>query len=96
MHFVETADCETDGDVSSSCLQDPPEAGGVNAPATPPTAHTSSPAVNGLSIPALRFPSVSGFNEELVIKVEDAGRWRDGGLYKTSFFQRCSICPTQP
>ncbi|KAK5602028.1 hypothetical protein CRENBAI_017535 [Crenichthys baileyi] len=57
------SDCETDGDLSSSGLQDPLEAGGSNAPATPPTsstpltAHTNTPAVNDLVIPALRFPS---------------------------------------
>ncbi|KAM6896967.1 uncharacterized protein wnk4a [Xenentodon cancila] len=51
------SDCETDGDVGSSCPQDPAEAGSVNAPATPPAAHAGTPAVNGLSIPGLRFPS---------------------------------------
>ncbi|MEQ2275146.1 hypothetical protein XENORESO_021431 [Xenotaenia resolanae] len=57
------SDCETDGDLSSSGLQDPLEAGGSNAPKTPPTsattltAHTNTPAVNDLVIPALRFPS---------------------------------------
>ncbi|XP_047233188.1 serine/threonine-protein kinase WNK4 isoform X4 [Girardinichthys multiradiatus] len=57
------SDCETDGDLSSSGLQDPLEAGGSNAPETPPTsattltAHTNTPAVNDLVIPALRFPS---------------------------------------
>jgi len=60
MYFVETADCETDGDLSSSGLHDPLEANSLNAPATPPTMHTNTPAVNGLPIPALRFPSVSG------------------------------------
>ncbi|XP_008435521.1 serine/threonine-protein kinase WNK4 isoform X2 [Poecilia reticulata] len=57
------SDCETDGDLSSSGLQDPLEAGGFNGPATPPTPSTplttraNTPAVNGLAIPALRFPS---------------------------------------
>ncbi|XP_054860147.1 serine/threonine-protein kinase WNK4 isoform X1 [Amphiprion ocellaris] len=51
------SDCETDGYLSSSGLQDPLEAGGFNAPATPPTTHSNPPAVNGLPIPALRFPS---------------------------------------
>uniref|UniRef100_A0A3B5R062 non-specific serine/threonine protein kinase n=2 Tax=Xiphophorus maculatus TaxID=8083 RepID=A0A3B5R062_XIPMA len=57
------SDCETDGDLSSSGLQDPLEAGGFNGPATPPTpstpltTHSNTPAVNGLAIPALRFPS---------------------------------------
>ncbi|XP_014916327.1 serine/threonine-protein kinase WNK4 isoform X1 [Poecilia latipinna] len=57
------SDCETDGDLSSSGLQDPLEAGGFNGPATPPTPSTplttraDTPAVNGLAIPALRFPS---------------------------------------
>nr|XP_015818256.2 serine/threonine-protein kinase WNK4 isoform X1 [Nothobranchius furzeri] len=46
------SDCETDGDHSSSGLQDPLEAGSFNTPATPPT-----PLTNGLPIPALRFPS---------------------------------------
>ncbi|XP_029954098.1 serine/threonine-protein kinase WNK4 isoform X2 [Salarias fasciatus] len=45
------SDCETDGDLSSSGLQDPLEA------ATLASTHTSPPAVNGLPIPALRFPS---------------------------------------
>lgn len=57
--FVETADCETDGDLSSSCLQDPLEAGSFNSPGTPPMAYAGTPAVNGHPIPALRFPSVS-------------------------------------
>ncbi|XP_061563647.1 serine/threonine-protein kinase WNK4 [Cololabis saira] len=52
-----TSDCETDGDVSSSCPQDAAEAGGGSAPVTPPSAHAGSPAVNGLSLPGLRFPS---------------------------------------
>ncbi|KAM9336800.1 serine/threonine-protein kinase WNK4 [Symphorus nematophorus] len=51
------SDCETDGYLSSSGLQDPLEAGSFNAPATPPTTHTDTPTANGLSIPALRFPS---------------------------------------
>ncbi|CAN9508762.1 unnamed protein product [Ophioblennius macclurei] len=46
------SDCETDGDLSSSGLQDPLEA------ATPPSStHGAAPALNGLPIPALRFPS---------------------------------------
>ncbi|KAK1881087.1 Serine/threonine-protein kinase WNK4, partial [Dissostichus eleginoides] len=45
------SDCETDGYLSSSGLQDPLEAGSFNA--TPPTTHSA----NGLPIPALRFPS---------------------------------------
>ncbi|XP_077358029.1 serine/threonine-protein kinase WNK4 [Festucalex cinctus] len=44
------SDCETDGDLSSSGLQDPLEA-------TPPTSYVNSPTTNGLPIPALRFPS---------------------------------------
>ncbi|XP_077482605.1 serine/threonine-protein kinase WNK4 isoform X1 [Stigmatopora argus] len=44
------SDCETDGDLSSSGLQDPLEA-------TPPTSYANSPTTNGLPIPALRFPS---------------------------------------
>lgn len=71
MSFVVTADCETDGYLSSSGLQDPLEA--RNAPLTPPTTHTDTPPANGLPILALRFPSVSGLNKELVIKVE--GLW---------------------
>uniref|UniRef100_A0A8C7ZSJ2 non-specific serine/threonine protein kinase n=1 Tax=Oryzias sinensis TaxID=183150 RepID=A0A8C7ZSJ2_9TELE len=51
------SDCETDGDLSSSCLQDPLEVGSFNSPGTPPTAHAGTPAVNGHPIPALRFPS---------------------------------------
>uniref|UniRef100_A0A8C2ZD09 Vacuolar protein-sorting-associated protein 25 n=1 Tax=Cyclopterus lumpus TaxID=8103 RepID=A0A8C2ZD09_CYCLU len=52
------SDCETDGYLSSSGLQDPLEAGSFNAPGTPPT----QTAANGLPIPALRFPSVSGLD----------------------------------
>ncbi|XP_036073165.1 serine/threonine-protein kinase WNK4 isoform X3 [Oryzias melastigma] len=51
------SDCETDGDLSSSCLQDPLEAGSFNSPGTPPMAYAGTPAVNGHPIPALRFPS---------------------------------------
>ncbi|XP_058476573.1 serine/threonine-protein kinase WNK4 isoform X1 [Solea solea] len=51
------SDCETDGDLSSSGLQDPLEAGTFNTPATPPTMHANTPSVNGLPIPALRFSS---------------------------------------
>ncbi|XP_074475845.1 serine/threonine-protein kinase WNK4 isoform X1 [Sebastes fasciatus] len=51
------SDCETDGYMSSSGLQDPLEAGSFNSPATPPTTHTNPPVANGLPIPALRFPS---------------------------------------
>ncbi|XP_070782815.1 serine/threonine-protein kinase WNK4 isoform X2 [Enoplosus armatus] len=51
------SDCETDGYLSSSGLQDPLEAGSFNAPATPPTTHTDTPTANGFPIPALRFPS---------------------------------------
>ncbi|XP_029311836.1 LOW QUALITY PROTEIN: serine/threonine-protein kinase WNK4 [Cottoperca gobio] len=51
------SDCETDGYLSSSGLQDPLEAGSFNAPVTPPTTHTDSLTANGLPIPALRFPS---------------------------------------
>ncbi|XP_062269763.1 serine/threonine-protein kinase WNK4 isoform X1 [Platichthys flesus] len=51
------SDCETDGYLSSSGLQDPLEAGTFNAPATPPTVHAGSPIVRGPPIPALRFPS---------------------------------------
>lgn len=70
MCFVETADCETDGYLSSSGLQDPLETGSASMPATSLTTHPNTPAVNGLS---LRFPSVSGFNKELVIKVAGSG-----------------------
>ncbi|XP_059181060.1 serine/threonine-protein kinase WNK4 [Centropristis striata] len=49
------SDCETDGYLSSSGLQDPLEAGSFNG--TPPTSHADTAAVNGLPIPALRFPS---------------------------------------
>ena len=65
--IVETADCETDGYLSSSGLQDPLEAGSFNA--TPPTTQTDNHSANGLPIPALRFPSVSGLSEEPVINV---------------------------
>ncbi|TNN84846.1 Serine/threonine-protein kinase WNK4 [Liparis tanakae] len=52
-------DCETDGYLSSSGLQDPLEAGSFNSPGTPPTAHAvRQTAANGLPIPALRFPSL--------------------------------------
>ncbi|XP_047464076.1 serine/threonine-protein kinase WNK4 isoform X2 [Mugil cephalus] len=51
------SDCETDGYLSSSGLQDPLEAGSFSAPVTPPTTHTGTPAVNGHPVPALRFPS---------------------------------------
>ncbi|XP_068439947.1 serine/threonine-protein kinase WNK4 [Clinocottus analis] len=52
------SDCETDGYLSSSGLQDPLEAGSFNAPGTPPTARAATrAAANGLPIPALRFPS---------------------------------------
>ncbi|XP_029933614.1 serine/threonine-protein kinase WNK4 isoform X2 [Myripristis murdjan] len=51
------SDCETDGYLSSSGLQDPSEARSLNAPPTPPTTHTDTPPANGLPIPALRFPS---------------------------------------
>lgn len=70
MCFVETADCETDGYLSPSGLQDPLEAGNVGMPANSHTTHPNPPAVNGIS---LRFPSVSGFNKELVIKGESSG-----------------------
>ncbi|XP_070707404.1 serine/threonine-protein kinase WNK4 isoform X2 [Pempheris klunzingeri] len=49
------SDCETDGYLSSSGLQDPLEAGSFNT--TPPTTHTDAPTANGFPIPALRFPS---------------------------------------
>nr|XP_040032452.1 serine/threonine-protein kinase WNK4 isoform X1 [Gasterosteus aculeatus aculeatus] len=49
------SDCETDGDLSFSGLQDPLEAGGSNAPGT--TRIATQAAANGLPIPALRFPS---------------------------------------
>ncbi|XP_030611745.1 serine/threonine-protein kinase WNK4 isoform X2 [Archocentrus centrarchus] len=48
------SDCETDGYLSSSGLQDPLETGSTSMPATSPATHPSTPAVNGLS---LRFPS---------------------------------------
>ncbi|XP_030256510.1 serine/threonine-protein kinase WNK4 isoform X2 [Sparus aurata] len=47
------SDCETDGYLSSSGLQDPLEAGSFNAPAP----HTDTPTANGFPVPALRFPS---------------------------------------
>ncbi|KAM9425942.1 serine/threonine-protein kinase WNK4 isoform 2-T2 [Pholidichthys leucotaenia] len=49
------SDCEMDGYLSSSGLQDPLEAGSFTAP--PTTTHPSPPAVNDLPVPALRFPS---------------------------------------
>uniref|UniRef100_A0A3Q4GLU5 non-specific serine/threonine protein kinase n=1 Tax=Neolamprologus brichardi TaxID=32507 RepID=A0A3Q4GLU5_NEOBR len=64
------SDCETDGYLSPSGLQDPLEAGNVGMPANSPTTHPNPPAVNGIS---LRFPSVSGINKELVIKGESSG-----------------------
>ncbi len=79
MSFVETADCETDGYLSSSGLQDPLEASSLNSPATPPTTNTDTPTANGFPIPALRFPSVSGLNKEHVIKVESEGVGGGGG-----------------
>ncbi|XP_041671578.1 serine/threonine-protein kinase WNK4 isoform X2 [Cheilinus undulatus] len=51
------SDCETDGYLSSSGLQDPLEAGSFNSPVTPPTKPPDPPVTNGLPIPALRFPS---------------------------------------
>ncbi|XP_041829622.1 serine/threonine-protein kinase WNK4 isoform X2 [Melanotaenia boesemani] len=51
------SDCETDGDLSSSGLQDPLESGSLNSPASPPNTHVATPTVNGHPIPALRFPS---------------------------------------
>ncbi|XP_032357885.1 serine/threonine-protein kinase WNK4 isoform X1 [Etheostoma spectabile] len=51
------SDCETDGYLSSSGLQDLLEAGHFNTSATPPTTRTNTSTANGLSIPALRFPS---------------------------------------
>ncbi|XP_042363666.1 serine/threonine-protein kinase WNK4 isoform X2 [Plectropomus leopardus] len=49
------SDCETDGYLSSSGLQDPLEAGSFNT--TPPATYTDTVTANGLTIPALRFPS---------------------------------------
>ncbi|KAJ0016154.1 hypothetical protein NQD34_014444 [Periophthalmus magnuspinnatus] len=46
------SDCETDGYLSSSGLQDP-----LESPQTPPTVRASPHAANGLAIPALRFPT---------------------------------------
>ncbi|XP_055006138.1 serine/threonine-protein kinase WNK4 isoform X2 [Boleophthalmus pectinirostris] len=46
------SDCETDGYLSPSGLQDP-----LEGPRTPPTARANPHAANGLAIPALRFPS---------------------------------------
>ncbi|XP_026206446.1 serine/threonine-protein kinase WNK4 isoform X2 [Anabas testudineus] len=51
------SDCETDGYLSSSGLQDTLEAGSFHMPTSPPTTHTDSPTVNSFPIPALRFPS---------------------------------------
>ncbi|KAM3591568.1 uncharacterized protein V6R79_004021 [Siganus canaliculatus] len=51
------SDCETDGYLSSSGLQDPLEARSFNAALTPPTLHPDTPTANGFPIPALRFPS---------------------------------------
>ncbi|XP_068610935.1 serine/threonine-protein kinase WNK4 [Brachionichthys hirsutus] len=49
------SDCETDGYLSSSGLQDPLEACSFSSPATPPCTRTATP--KGSPIPALRFPS---------------------------------------
>ncbi|KAF3704184.1 Serine/threonine-protein kinase WNK4 [Channa argus] len=51
------SDCETDGYLSSSGLQDLREASSFHMPVTPPTMRTDSPTVNSVPIPALRFPS---------------------------------------
>lgn len=51
------SDCETDGYLSSSGLQEPLEANSYRAPQSPPTKRTHTPATDGLTIPALRFPS---------------------------------------
>ncbi|KAM3859631.1 serine/threonine-protein kinase WNK4 [Diretmus argenteus] len=52
------SDCETDGYLSPSGLQDPLEAGSLNAPPTPPSStHAATPPASGLPIAALRFPS---------------------------------------
>lgn len=78
--FVETADCETDGDLSFSGLQDSLEAGGSNAPGT--TRIATQAAANGLPIPALRFPSVSGLQCRACQKSVEGtgrGRWRQEG-----------------
>ncbi|XP_068160979.1 serine/threonine-protein kinase WNK4 isoform X2 [Antennarius striatus] len=52
------SDCETDGYLSSSGLQDPLEAGSFSSPVTPPRTHAdNAPTANGCPVPALRFPS---------------------------------------
>ncbi|XP_011615677.2 serine/threonine-protein kinase WNK4 isoform X2 [Takifugu rubripes] len=52
------SDCETDGYLSSSGLQDPLEAASFNSQATPPaTYNEGAPTGNGFPIAALRFPS---------------------------------------
>ncbi|XP_056153401.1 serine/threonine-protein kinase WNK4 [Lampris incognitus] len=51
------SDCETDGYLSSSGLQDPVDVDGLNTHLTPPLQHTNIPPANGLPFPALRFPS---------------------------------------
>lgn len=66
LYFVETADCETDGYLSSSGLQDPLEAASFNSQATPPaTSNEGTPTGNGFPIAALRFPSVSDLDGEI-------------------------------
>ncbi|KAK2820645.1 hypothetical protein Q5P01_023604 [Channa striata] len=51
------SDCETDGYLSSSGLQDLQDASSFHMPATPPNAHTDVPTINSVPVPALRFPS---------------------------------------
>ncbi|XP_026170713.1 serine/threonine-protein kinase WNK4 isoform X2 [Mastacembelus armatus] len=51
------SDCETDGYLSSSGLQDPQEAGSFSMPQTPTTTHAGTPTKPSPPIPALRFPS---------------------------------------
>uniref|UniRef100_A0A7N9AMA7 Vacuolar protein-sorting-associated protein 25 n=1 Tax=Mastacembelus armatus TaxID=205130 RepID=A0A7N9AMA7_9TELE len=68
------SDCETDGYLSSSGLQDPQEAGSFSMPQTPTTTHAGTPTKPSPPIPALRFPSVSDVNKELVIKAGSTGR----------------------
>lgn len=66
LYFVVTADCETDGYLSSSGLQDPLEAASFNSQATPPaTWNEGTPTGNGFPIAALRFPSVSDLDGEI-------------------------------
>ncbi|XP_056102023.1 serine/threonine-protein kinase WNK4 [Rhinichthys klamathensis goyatoka] len=52
-----TSDCETDGDLSPSGLQDGPEASNVNISCSPQATPTEATPITTPPIPALRFPS---------------------------------------